>query len=175
MIINRSFLAKYSPLPLPSNFNYDTVMNYIDIAEKIWVLPVIGHELYEELKEQVKKNEVSPENGTLLTEALWPYLAYAVCLEALPMLFVHISEVGVTVGKSDNSDSVTLKDLTYIQQHLRNQTEVRKEYLKKWLWMRSSTYPNWDACGCGMCGGDDKNPNKLMQVYGTPRCNPELK
>lgn len=173
MIINKKFLAKYSPLPMPSNFNYDTVMNYIDIAEKIWVLPVIGHELYEELKNQVKKNEVSPENGTLLTEALWPLLGTAVVLEALPFLWTHISEVGITLGKSDNSDSVTLKDLTLVQTHLKNQLDVRGKYLYDFLNMHYDSYPLWVPADC-WCACASKKPEQ-KQIWGTPRCCPEIR
>ena len=43
MIINKSNIAKYSILPI--NYNYDEILNYVDIAEKIWILPILGYDL----------------------------------------------------------------------------------------------------------------------------------
>ena len=132
MIINEKYMKQFSPIPL--NYNMAEVKNYIPVAEKIWVIPLIGSDLFDEIDEQVKNNTVSEENATLLTEGgLWQYLAFATVYEALPMIWSHISEVGVTKGKSDNSDSLDLKDMTWVTQHLRNQVEVLKDQLKKWI------------------------------------------
>lgn len=178
MIINEKYFKKYSPIPV--NYNMTEIKNYIPVAEKIWLIPVIGYDLYDELDDQVQKNEVSDENATLLTEGgLWQYLAFATVYEALPMIWSHISEVGVTKGKSDNSDSLDLKDMTYVAQHLRNQVEVLKDQLKRWLCEHSDTFPTLDCCGCGCsCCGDNaklNKPNPMKQIYGTPRKCTNLK
>lgn len=179
MIINEKYLKQYSPIPL--NYNIAEVKNYIGVAEKIWVKPVIGYELFDEIEEQVMKNEVSEENATLLTEGgLWQYLSFATVLEALPILWGHISEVGITKGKSENSDSLSLKDMTYISQHIRNQVEVLKDQLKKWLCEHSESFPSMDccSCGCSCCNeshGKLNAPNPLKQIWSTRRINTNLK
>lgn len=173
MIINQTYIKKYSPIPL--NYNLAEVMNYVGVAEKIWVKPLIGYELFDEIEEQVKNNEVSEENSTLLTEGgLWQYLAFATVFEALPTLWAHISEVGITKGKSDNSDSLDLKDMTYMTQHLRNQVEVLKDQLKKWICEHAAYYPKADLCSCN-CDGCCKHtaqlnaPNPQTQILTTYR------
>ena len=179
MIINQTYLKKYSPIPL--NYNLTEVMNYVGVAEKIWVIPLIGYDLYNEINEQVADNEVSPENATLLTEGgLWQYLAFATVYEALPVIWAHISEVGITKGKSDNSDSLDLKDMTYMTQHIRNQVEVLKDQLKKWICEHAESFPLADVCACNCsscCNHDAKlnRPNPEFLVYGTPRKNTNLK
>lgn len=179
MIINEKYMKQFSPIPL--NYNMAEVKNYIPVAEKIWVIPLIGYDLYDEINEQVADNEVSPENATLLTEGgLWQYLAFATVYEALPMIWSHISEVGVTKGKSDNSDSLDLKDMTYVSQHLRNQVEVLKDQLKKWLCEHYDSFPTVDVCACGCsncCNHDAKlnYPNPQAQIYSTYRKNTNLK
>ena len=173
MIINESFFKKYSPIPL--NYNMSDIKNYIPVATKIWVIPVIGRNLYNELEQQVKDNKVSEANATLLTDGgLWQYLSFATVLEALPMVWSHISEVGVTKGKSDNSDSLDLKDMTYVSQHLRNQVEVLKDQLKKWLCEHLVSFPLVDLCKCGCSSCQDNNaklnkPNPQTQIYSTRR------
>lgn len=177
-IINEKWLKEFSPIPL--NYNMKELHNYIKLAETTWVEPLIGSEFYEELLEQVANNEVTEENSTALVEAIWPYLGFAIAYEALPFIWSHISEVGVTKGKSDNSDSLDLKDMTYVQQHLRTQVEARKDYLKKWLCERNEIFPTLDCCKCGCsCCGDSpgrlNKPNPMIELYTTRRKNTNLK
>ena len=51
VLINEKYLKKYSPIPL--NFNMNEVNNYVKITEEIWVKPILGDLLYDELLEQV--------------------------------------------------------------------------------------------------------------------------
>jgi hypothetical protein len=179
MIINEKYIKQYSPIPL--NYNMAEVKNYIPVAEKIWVKPLIGSDLFDEIDDQVANNTVSQENATLLTEGgLWQYLAFATVYEALPMIWSHISEVGVTKGKSDNSDSLDLKDMTWVTQHLRNQVEVLKDQLKKWICEHQDSFPLADVCACNCsscCNTQAKlnHPNPQAQIYTTLRRNTKLK
>lgn len=177
MIINEKYFKQYSPIPL--NYNMAEIKNYIPVACKIWLIPIIGYDFFEEIEEQVENNNVSEEIATLLTEGgLWQYLSFATVYESLPMIWSHISEVGVTKGKSDNSDSLDLKDMTYVSQHLRNQVEVLKEQLKTWLCQHYQYYPNLNVCDCGCdcCNNNPKlkYPNPNQQIYTTIRKNTNL-
>lgn len=174
MLINKKYLAQYSPLPV--NYDVANLLPYVNVAEKIWIVKTIGQELYDELDEQVKDNTLSEENATLLTEGgLWQYLAFATLHEGLPFIWARITEAGIQVGKSDNSDSVSLKDLTLFQQHIRNQVEVLKDQVIDWLCNHAESFPLFDTCqckGCGCgCGVDAKlnKPNPQRLVYTTPR------
>lgn len=171
-IINEKWLKEFSPIPL--NYNMKELHNYVKLAEAIWLVPIIGNDFYEELLEQVEDNNLSEENSTALVEAIWPYLGFAVAYEALPILWAHISEVGITKGKSDNSDSLDLKDMTYVSQHLRTQVEARKDYCKKWLCEHYESFPNLNvcACECSCCCNNDAKlsyPNPMKQLYTTNR------
>lgn len=170
MIINNLYLSKYSPLP--TNYDFSEVKNYISVAEKIWVVPVIGQDLFDEIQEQIDNNTISDENATLLTEGgLWQYLAFATTLEALPFIWSHVSQVGITLGKSDNSDSLSLKDMTYVEQHLRRQVEVLKDQLKTFLDEHAESFPLYANCNCNSCCSSHSqlnNPNPMLQLY-SPR------
>jgi len=170
-LINEKYLKEFSPIPL--NYNSKEVQNYIKIAEQIWLEPILGYHFYQELIYQVKNNQVSEENSTLFVEALYPLLGYAVALEALPFIWSHISEVGITLGHSENSDSLSLKDMTYIEGHLRRQVEVRKDFLIKFLCEHQESFPLFDNCKCecnGCCSAKGLNtPNPLFEIYSTLR------
>lgn len=176
-LMNAKWLKEFSLIPL--NFNTKEIENFIKLAEEIWIVETIGYEWYEELLEQVRENNLTPENSTALVEAIYPYLAMAVQYEALPSLWIHTTEVGLTLGSSENSTSVTLKDMTYYEQFIRRQLEVRKDYCKKWICEHIDSFPKASCCGCG-CGCCQDNsklnyPNPLKQIYGTSRKCTDLK
>lgn len=174
-IINKSLLAKYSPLP--TNYDYSEIMNYVPVAQEIWVRPLIGNDLMDELEQQVADNNLSQANQALMTEGfLLQYLAYATCLEGLSFIWSHFSQTGISLGKSDNSDSITLKDLTYIEAHLHRQVEFLKDSVKRYICERSNYFPLVCQCDCecnSCCSSNStlKSPNPYNQLYTTrKRC-----
>lgn len=137
-LINASYLKAYSLLP--ENFDLTEVENYIPIAERIHIEPILGEPLYEELLEQVIENNLTEINSTLLLE-VYRVLGVAVVYEAITFIWSHVSKTGITLGKSDNSDSVSNRDLNVISNKLESQLEYEKRHLKKWLDDRSNSYP----------------------------------
>lgn len=158
MIINRTHFLASSPIP--KNYDLTELTNYINIAEKLYIIPIIGQDLYDEIEEQVANNNLSDENSTLLTDGcLWQLLGFAATYEALPLIWSRISEAGVQLGKSEASDSATLRDLTLIQSHLQNQINGLRDFVIKFLCSHVDSYPLFDTsicdgCGCG-CGKKD--------------------
>lgn len=178
-LINDKYLKQYSPIPL--NYNTAEVANFVSVGEDLWIKPIIGIPLYEELLEEIKKGEISPANQTLLLE-IYKLEGFAVCLEALPFIAYRFTETGVVKQKSDTTESIDTKELSYLQQTLRAQVEVRKEELIKWLHEYGSNYPNYypDDCECGCscgCGGDNKlkKPNPMTTIYSPKKKCTDLK
>lgn len=177
VLVNASLLKKYSPIPL--NFNVNEVANYAKISEEIWIEPVLGTNFYEHLLKQVAENKLTPEEQTLMLQIL-PYECFAIVLESLPFIAYHISEVGITKNKSDNSESVSPQELSYITQTLRADVEIRKESLLKWLKEYGGNFPEYypDDCDCG-CSCDShgklQKPNPYLQVYRPRKINTDLK
>lgn len=197
VLINEAYFKAYSPIP--NTFNIDDIEPYFKPAEKIWVEPVIGTPLYEELLEQVNTNTLTEENSTLLL-VIYPYLAFSIVYEALPFLSYHITQVGLTKGKSDNSDSVSINDVNYINTHIRETVEMMKSQLKRFLNEHSDSFPLYhsDNCSCSTeakCDCDwiieyygggykyhnwqyffNKNkPNTRLQAFSTKRRNIDIR
>lgn len=162
-IINEAYFKKYSPIP--DNYNIDEIRPYFNIAETLWVIPVIGLPLYEELLEQVIHNKVSEENSTLLL-MIYPYLSFAITYEALPLISVHLSEVGMTIGHSDNSEPASAKLIDYVSNRLRSTVETLKINFKKWIDAHSDSYPLYvsEDCECTVRQCDDCD--WILQYYG---------
>lgn len=141
-LINEEFLKEFSLFP--KNYDLKEIQNFIPIAEQIHIVPILGINLYEELIEQVSTNTLTDKNSTLILE-IYKVLGIAVFYEALPFVYSHISAVGITKGKSDNSDSIENKDISYISTHTKAQLDYAKKYLKSWLDMYSDNYPLYDG------------------------------
>lgn len=201
-LITEEYFKTYSPIS--DNYNIKDIKPYFHVAEKLWIEPIIGTPLYEELLDEVEKDEVTPENATLLLN-IYPLLAFAIVYESLPFVGYHLSQVGITKGKSENSEPVSINDVNYISTQLRNQCETMKMLLKKFLDEHAEHYPLYYAdntveckCECGwdwiyhyyMDGTYDKyqwqrsvaehrmrkfKPNSYNQLYSTRRYNMNLK
>ena len=146
-VLTEEYLKANAPISI--NINLKQIKPYISIAEKIWLEPVIGTPLYEELLEEVNTNTLTEENSTLYL-MLAPYISFAVIYESAPFLMYHFSDVGVTRGKSDNSDSITINEANFISTRLRSTLETLKSNFKKWLDDHSDNYPLYkpNICDC---------------------------
>ena len=137
--MNKEYLKEYSLLPI--NFNTDEIWNFIPLAEQLHIVPIIGQEMYKELLDQVENNEVTPENASLLLQ-IYPFEGLAIMEVSMPYIAFHITEVGITKGSSENSDSVTTNDINYLTNYVRSQMTPCKERLIEFISQNSELYPS---------------------------------
>ena len=161
-LFNEEYLKEYSLLP--TNFNTKEVWNFIPLTEQLHIVPVIGQALYEELLDQVEKNEVTPANASLLLE-IYPFEGLALMEVCMPYLAMHITEVGITLGKSENSDSASIDHINYLTNYVRSQMEPLKSKLISFLKNNKDLYPLYKDIDC-TC-----KPTKTWNVYGMNQIN----
>ena len=137
--MNKEYLKEYSLLPI--NFNTDEIWNFIPLAEQLHIVPIIGQEMYKELLDQVENNEVTPENASLLLQ-IYPFEGLAIMEVSMPYIAYHITEVGITKGSSENSDSVNTNDINYLTNYVRSQMTLCKERLIEFISQNSELYPS---------------------------------
>lgn len=158
-LINGDYLKAYSPIPI--NFSIESVRPFISIAEETWIVPILGRALYSELLKEVNENQITDVNSSLLVK-IYMLESMAVLYESLPFIRSHISEVGITLGKSDNSDSISSSDLNNITNHLRSQLEVLKTMLKDFLEANKDCYPLYRSDDCSSCTVSNDECNAFM-------------
>ena len=162
-LFNEEYLKEYSLLP--TNFNTKEVWNFIPLTEQLHIVPVIGQALYEELLDQVEKNEVTPANASLLLE-IYPFEGLALMEVCMPYLAMHITEIGITLGKSENSDSASIDHINYLTNYVRSQMEPLKTRLVGFLNEHSDLYPLYKK-PTSVCSDQTKTWN----VYGMNQIN----
>ena len=159
-LINPEYLKSYSMFP--KNYDLTDIENFVPIAEQIHILPILGTALYEEILEQVSTNTLTDENSTLLLE-VYKVEGIAVLYESLPFVWAHVSQVGITKGKSDNSDSIENKDIAYLNTHIKAQLDYAKSYLRDWLNTYAINFPLYkqeDEC----CSTMDKSHLDIYDI-----------
>lgn len=147
VLIADEYIIEYSPLP--KNYDLTDIRPFINIAEAVHIVPIIGQAQYEELLNQIEDNNLTDVNSTLLLK-IYPLEAMCIVSEALPFIWTSLADKGVTLGKSDNSDSISAKDLNMVQNHITAQISVLKTQLKDWLKLHQDCFPliGFDECSC---------------------------
>lgn len=164
-LFNEEYLKEYSLLPI--NFNVKEIWNFVPLTEQLWIVPIIGVDLYNELLDQVEENNVTGENASLLLQ-IYPFEGLALMEVAMPYLAMHISAVGITKGKSENSDSVDVEDINYLTNYVRSQIEPLKKKLVQFLNDNAELYPLYkkiDTCPSQI---------KTWNVYGMKPINTDV-
>lgn len=162
-LFNEEYLKEYSLLP--TNFNTKEIWNFVPLTEQLHIVPVIGQALYEELLDQVEKNEVTPANASLLLE-IYPFEGLALMEVCMPYLAMHITEIGITLGKSENSESASIDHINYLTNYVRSQMEPLKTRLVAFLNEHSDLYPLYNK-PTNVCSDQAKTWN----VYGMNQIN----
>lgn len=150
--------------PISNNVDITDITPYISITQKLYIEPILGIPLVDELKEQIKNNSLTPENGDLIL-ALAPCFSYYISYQSLPFLWAKILNKGITKGQSpENSDTVTMKEMGQLRSYLLSDAQTLRSQFINWLCNCRAHYTNWlpdDGCGCGC---DDKENNGSTKV-----------
>lgn len=155
-LINEALFIENSPI------KEDTIITkfipYILIAQKMYIRPIIGIPLYEELQTQIKAasvvpapdpNPITPANRALIV-ALAPALSMYAVYQGLPFHWASIMNKGLTVRESENSNAVTINELAQLRRWIKDDAEQQVAALMDYLG-NCTDYPLYKP-NCGPCG-----------------------
>lgn len=145
-LINDHYLQMYSLFP--QNYDLTEVQNFVKIAENIHIKPILGDALYNALLTKINEDTLDEDYSELLIE-IYQLEGLCVYYESLPFVWAHLSAVGITVGKSDNSDSINSDELMFILKRLESNINFHKDSLKEYLTENAEKFPEYkveDTC-----------------------------
>lgn len=148
LIISEELLKLYSPLS--KNVDVDKIYPYLHLAQPYFVEPILGDALLTELQHQIEEDELTPENKALILKVA-PVLAYYATYLAMRSLTYSITEKGLTLEHSENSQTIDRNSLGDYILDIKNQAEMYAEILIKYLCRCALTYPLWrpeEDCHC---------------------------
>ena len=148
LIISEELLKLYTPLS--KNVDVDKVYPYLHLAQPYYLEPILGDALITELKTQVESGEISEENKALILKCA-PVIGYWATYLAMRSLAYSVTEKGVTLEKSENSQPISEKELGEYILSIKQQAEMYTELLVKYLCRCQLTYKLWrpdEDCHC---------------------------
>lgn len=82
VLINEALFKLHSPVT--DNTVITEFIPYLSIAQELYIEPIIGTALSEELKQQISTNTLTPENGDLIIK-IAPVLSFYTVYQGLPL------------------------------------------------------------------------------------------
>ena len=148
LIISEELLKLYSPLS--RNVDVDKIYPYLHLAQPFFIESILGTALLQELQHQIEEGEITEENKALILKTA-PVLAYYGTYLAMRSLTYSITEKGMTKEKSENSESISERELGEYVLSIKNQAEMYADVIIKYLCRCALSYPLWrpeEDCHC---------------------------
>ncbi|KAA6343665.1 hypothetical protein EZS27_008670 [termite gut metagenome] len=128
--------------PISANMEIVEFIPFISFAQDLYIIPILGTPLSDELKQQIEEDEVSEANAELiikLSKGLSFYSVYC----AAPFLWSSFLSKGITIRNSENSTSINNNDLAYIRNILKSDAEAFNNQFINFLCEKRNDYPLW--------------------------------
>ncbi len=124
------------------NVDTDLIKNNIRTAQDYYVQAVIGTELYNKLKDDVKNNTLAGNYITLLNDYIQDFLLYATYYETLESIYIRPRNNGLLrPNGGENSDPVD-KDLYHMRrQSVENKMTYYNERLTNYIIEEQTLFP----------------------------------
>lgn len=123
---------------------YLAIRPFIAIAEQKYFIASISQELFDEIKEEIKSDDLSDENKTLLEKIKTP-LAHFALFEAIPQISISIESKGFKINSStdgfNSNDKAEMKMIEDLKQSSINLANQFMSIMKKYLDDNADDYP----------------------------------
>lgn len=131
--------------------NYDRrqLTEIIWDAQELYLLPILGSALYDEMKAQSRANNFSA-NNLILLEKINPCLKWYTLASGAHIFTYKIRSKGIVTQTSDNAQPSTLSEINFLVNDFKNKAEVFGNRLKNFLIQNSDTYPLYFDSGDGV-------------------------
>lgn len=153
--------------PIKEDTMIEKFVPYLGIAQRIYIEKVLGASLLTELQTQINAanvipapavNPISASNRALL-QMIAPALSFYAVYQGLPFHWASIVNKGVTLRNSENSDAVSINDISQMRRWLKDDAEILLRQLIDYLCGCQASYPLWlPGNYCGGCGCDGSTP-----------------
>lgn len=144
------------------NVDEKLLSDSILVCQELYTKEVLGTGLYDQIKSQIESGSLSSDNNTLLTTYIQPALKWWVIYDVMDMLFVKLTNKGVVIKNSENSQSASPEYIVRLKEKFRNLAERWDEKTRLYLIENSDTFTLYLNPGTG---ADIVHPKGM--TYGT--------
>lgn len=127
-----------------ANVDQALVTPIIKLVQKKYLLPILGTDLFEDLKSEIIDGSVSAKYVTLLDEYISDIMLYYVLHESTPAVKYRYMNKGVVVKSGDNTTAADLTEIKFLMDSWKNNAEMFAERLTRYLKDHTEDYPLYD-------------------------------
>jgi hypothetical protein len=139
-IINEELFKQHSPVT--GNTVLNEFLPYLSIAQELYIAPILGDALMDELSAQIVSNSLTENNSRLIVK-IAPPLSFHAVYQALPFHWASIVNKGVTIRESENSKGVDIRDIAQLRRWIKDDAEILTSQLIDFLNKHRDDYPLW--------------------------------
>lgn len=126
---------------ISSNVDPKSLLPYIQSAELMNVLPIIGVALDSDLKQKIIDNNLTGTSQTLVYEYILPVSAYASWLDSSTFMYSKTTNKGLVHQTSDSSTTIDFETFKQYRQSIKDKLHFFKQRLVNFLEDNKTTYP----------------------------------
>ena len=112
-------------------------------SQEIYMLPILGTALYEDLIFNVSGNTLSAAYLTLLNDYIAPCLVKYCLYECVLPMSYKFQNKNIGIKSSENSQQANLTDLRYLLDTYKSRAEWYAERVSRFLLANQTTYPKY--------------------------------
>ena len=128
LLIGKADLQSYTALN--GNVDTDKVVQFIKIAQDIWILQYTGTDLLNKIKTDISASTLSGNYLTLVNVYLKPMLIHFTMVEYLPFAAYSISNKGLYKHSSENAEIVSKEEVDYL---IEKERRIAENYAQRFL------------------------------------------
>lgn len=129
------------------NNNVDAafINSAIMTAQDIFLQPLLGSCLYEQLQNAIIAENLTADEQKLIDEYITPYLEYRVMADIQIPLNYKFRNAGIISNTDTNIQTASLDDLKYLTDYYENRSGYYANRMTKFICKNSSKFP---SCSC---------------------------
>lgn len=132
----------------------------IRLVQEKYIKPLLGTDLFNEIKGEIIAGSVSSDNQTLLDDYLMNVVVNYTLLECTPIFKYRYMNRGIAVNNAENSTSADLNEIKFMMDKWRNDAEFFAERTTKFIKRVNSNDPTKYANYFNNMDCDDIKPNR---------------
>ena len=153
---------------MDGNVDVQLIRTVLADAQELYILPILGTALYNDILNQIQSNTLSANYKTLVESYLQKALKAWTLYEGINIWQYKITNKAIMVKNSDNAQPVQTSDVTRLKEYFQSKAMIYSERCTKYLQANYSTYtlfllpgttidtiwPNRDNYHCGIFLGN---------------------
>lgn len=128
---------------LNANVDDRLVRESIQTAQDMYMLPILGNGLMEQMLQQISGGTLSGLNQYVVNSFIMPCLASAAMMELIPFLWIQMKNKGPVKQHSEFSDETTLAEVSFMVEKYREKAAFYAQRLTNYLLDNNQYFPNW--------------------------------